>query len=408
MFFLRKIRFSIKPIMKNYFEKNYLGIFFIFFMSCGDNKKNESVKNDNFEGITYPLDVKKEFGFSWPEGLVVDDIIYLQTEKDQLIVTFSKLIISPSQDLYYIFDDKQAKLFRFDRKGKRISTFSKIGQGPGEYREIKDVQIDFNTNQFEILDYDEIKKYSLSDFEYLGSVSLRGIEGNNIYGNFVNIEGVYYLYTTLPPANRIISSTRSNHHEFHLLRKDGDQHDFFIPKEYGVMLMQGDPIFRESHIPNEYSLTPILGNNEIIGINKERIFTKYNFPFASNGIPKIELMNFYDREREFLASDYYKFLNNIMETERHLFFQFLGSSVLYYVLFDKTLKEIISIGRSKILMPEMISSDSKYFYCYVLPASLFNHIEEGNSLENHPILKNIDLEKINREDNPILIKFHLK
>lgn len=119
-------------------------------------------------------------------------------------------------------------------------------------------------------------------------------------------------------------------------------------------------------------------------------------------------MNFYDREREFLATDYYKFLNNIMETERHLFFQFLGSSVLYYVLFDKTLKKIISIGRSKNLMPEMISSDSKYFYCYVLPAALIKHIEEGNTFENNPILKTIDLKKISREDNPILIKFHLE
>lgn len=394
--------------MKNCFEKNYLGIFFIFLISCGENKKSESVKNGNFEGVTYPLTVKDEFGFSWPEGIVVDDIIYLQTEKDQLIVTFSKLIISPSQDQYYIFDDKQAKMFGFDREGRRISTFSKQGQGPGEYKEIKDVQIDFTKNQFEILDYDEIKKYSLNDFEYLESVSLRGIEGNNIYGNFVNIEGVYYLFTPLPPTHRMVPSGNANPQEFHIIRKDGDQHDFFIPKEYGVLGMQGDPIFRQSHISGEYNFTPILGRNDIIGINKAGIFTKYHFPFASNGIPKIELINFYDREREFLGTDYYKFLNNIMETERHLFFQFLGNSVLYYVLFDKTLKKIISTGRSKNLMPEMISSDSEYFYCYVLPAALLKYIEEGNTFENNPILKTIDLKKINREDNPILIKFHLE
>ena len=64
-------------------------------------------------------------------------------------------------------------------------------------------------------------------------------------------------------------------------------------------------------------------------------------------------------------------------------------------------KKIISIGRSKEYMPEMISSNSKYFYCYVQPASLLKHIEEGNSFENHPILKSIDFEKIDREDNPI-------
>jgi hypothetical protein len=383
----------------------YLNVIFVF--SCAENRK-ESFVNDTLEELTYPLTVKDEFGFSWPEGLVVDDIIYLDTKEDHLIVSISKLMISPLHDLYYILDDRQSKMFGFDGQGNNISIFSKLGSGPGEYKEIKDVQIDFALNQFEILDFDQIKKFRLVDFEYLGSVSLRGIKGNNIYGNFVNIEGVYYLFTTLPPAHRLIPSARANPHEFHLLRKDGDQHDFFIPKKYGVLGMEGDPRFRQSHISGEFNLTPILGSNEIIGINKEGIFTKYHFPFASNGIPKIELINFYDREGEFLRTGYYKFLNNMMETERHLLFNFIGSLVQYHVLFDKSLKKIISIGRSKDYMPQMISSDSKYFYCYVLPASLLKHIEEGNSFENHPILKSIDFENIDREDNPILIKFHLE
>lgn len=119
-------------------------------------------------------------------------------------------------------------------------------------------------------------------------------------------------------------------------------------------------------------------------------------------------MNFYDREGEFLNSGYFKFVNNIMETDKYLFFNFIGSLVQYYVLFDKTTEKFISLGRSKDYMPEMISSDSKHFYCYVLPTSLLKHIEEGNSFENHPILKSIEFGKIDREDNPILIKFHLE
>jgi hypothetical protein len=393
--------------MKNSLIYFLVSINLIFLFSCAENKKVEPVVNEASEEQAFPLTVKDEFGFTWPESLVVDDIIYLQTQEDQLIVSVSKLMISPSGDQYYIFDGRQSKMFGFDGQGNNISVFSKLGSGPGEYKEIKDVQIDFENDQFEILDYVEIKKFNLIDFEYLSSVSLRGIKGNNIYTNFVNIEGVYYLYTPLPPAHRIIPSARENPHEFHLLRKDGDQHDFFIPKKYGVLGMEGDSRFRQSQISGEFNLTPILGSNGIIGINKEGIFTKYHFPFASNGIPKIELINFYDREREFMSTDYYKFLNNIMETERHLLFHFLGSSVLYYVLFDKTLKRIVSIGRSKEYMPSMISSDSKYFYCYVQPASLLKHIEEGNSIENHPILKSIDFDKNDREDNPILIKFHL-
>lgn len=322
----------------------FINIILVF--SCAENKNNESVDIDVPNENTYPISVQDEFGFSWPESLVVDDIIYLQTDIDLLIVSVSKLMISPSGDRYFVLDKKQSKMFGFDREGRRISTFSKLGQGPGEYREIKDTQIDFNKNQFEILDYDEIKRFNLTDFGILGSIALRGIKGNNIYCNFVNIKGVYYLFTTLPPAHRLVPSARANPHEFHLLRKDGDQHDFFIPKKYGILGMEGDPRFRQSHIPGEYNLTPILGSNEIIGMNKEGIFNKYHFPFASNGVPVPELMNFYDLEGEFLSSGYFKFVNNIMETDKYLFFNFIGSLVQYYVLFDKTLHKIISLGRS--------------------------------------------------------------
>jgi hypothetical protein len=278
--------------MKNSLIYFLVSINLIFLFSCAENKKVEPVVNEASEEQAFPLTVKDEFGFTWPESLVVDDIIYLQTQEDQLIVSVSKLMISPSGDQYYIFDGRQSKMFGFDGQGNNISVFSKLGSGPGEYKEIKDVQIDFENDQFEILDYVEIKKFNLIDFEYLSSVSLRGIKGNNIYTNFVNIEGVYYLYTPLPPAHRIIPSARENPHEFHLLRKDGDQHDFFIPKKYGVLGMEGDSRFRQSQISGEFNLTPILGSNGIIGINKEGIFTKYHFPFASNGIPKIELINF--------------------------------------------------------------------------------------------------------------------
>jgi hypothetical protein len=152
--------------MKNTFEYLLISINLIFLVSCKENKKVELVVNNPIEGNTYPLVVKDEFGFSWPEGLVVDDIIYLDTQEDQLIVSLSKLMISPSHDQYFILDKKQSKMFGFDREGRRISTFSKLGQGPGEYREIKDTQIDFDKNQFEILDYDEIKKFNLIDFEF--------------------------------------------------------------------------------------------------------------------------------------------------------------------------------------------------------------------------------------------------
>ncbi len=83
-----------------------LGINLIFLFSWTENRKVESVDDDILEGLTYPLAVKDEFGFSWPEGLVVDDIIYLQTEDDLLIVSFSNLMVSPSNDRFDLYIKK--------------------------------------------------------------------------------------------------------------------------------------------------------------------------------------------------------------------------------------------------------------------------------------------------------------
>jgi hypothetical protein len=380
-------------------------LFFLSVISCSQEKIIPQVDFEIPEGSTYFLDVKDEVGFEWPDNLVVDDIIYLQTTDNSIISKVRKLIISPDQNKFYIADWSQEKLLVFDEKGQFISRLNNKGFGPGEYSEIRDFHIDFKKETIQILGYRKIHTYSLNEFEFIKTESLEGIKGDINYTHFVNLDEVYYLWTNIPDNQRtdLIEITKFN--LYHLIRKDGDEIEYLIPYEYGVY---GDERFYQTNKIGEYNLSPILGQNSLIGIKKDGIHLKHSFPFLKNVPPKNVLKNFVGQEFEFIYSDYYKTLTNFRETDNHIFFQFIGKNgKIIHVLFDSTLKKIISIGRSKDTFPRMSASNSKHFYGYFLPIELEKGLENGKTYEHHPLLKGLDLGKIDKDDNPILIKFHL-
>ena len=94
--------------------------------------------------------------FEWPERLTIENISFLETSEENLISFLKKIIVSPNGDLYYIFDSSQGKIFVFDQSGKSMAVFDHQGEGPEEYIEITDVQIDFEKEIIEVLDYQTI------------------------------------------------------------------------------------------------------------------------------------------------------------------------------------------------------------------------------------------------------------
>jgi len=245
----------------------------------------------------------------------------------------------------------------------------------------------------------------LNTFEYKGEISLREVKGDVNFRYFVNIDGVYYLWTNIPQNQRNIQNDLGSLANFHLVRKDGDSTSYFVQKEFGIL---GDQRFYSADEPGEYNISPILGNNNILRITKDSVFIGFKFKFEdSKDMPAREFENWQGSAIQILENDYFKFLTNIRETENHLFFQFAGKGTAYYVLMDKSINEIISIGRSKSLLPNIILSDSDSFYCFIYPEFLKESVENGEDFNTHPILKSIDINTLGNDDNPILIKFKL-
>ena len=119
--------------------------------------------------IDFEAIVKQDISLNLSE--IVDDIEYiaLETKKECLIGEVDAIRIFKDQ----VFLLAQNQVFKFNKKGKFISTIGSGGKGPGEFVKPIDIQIDEGTNSIFVLDQTlkKIHEYS-TDGEYRKSITL--------------------------------------------------------------------------------------------------------------------------------------------------------------------------------------------------------------------------------------------
>jgi hypothetical protein len=381
---------------------NSLGVLLLCpFLACSPRHK-EPISSSLKDTSPILLKVDTSIPFKWPSNLEVEKITYLKPSAGYLVSYVDKLIISPENNLFYILDRNQSKILVFEKSGLPKQIFDRKGDGPGEYLEIRDVEIDFENDILEILDYLKLKKYKLSTFEYISTQDLRDLPRDKNFTNFTRICDVLYLWTSLPP-NQLVSEKELGTH--HLLRVENGSNSFHIEKKYGVMDAN---IFYPASAKNEYNISARLGSTDILGVAKDSVYTKFRFDYGDKEIPEIELINYWENKYEILTSEYYKPPQTIRETKDYLFFRFSGGSRAHNVLYDKNAKAVISIGQitSKI-DPIIILSDSIYLYGYMPSAILVDYIENGGELSESPFFKDLDPTSLEKDENPIIVKFRL-
>lgn len=114
-------------------------LFFILFIgslliACSGKKKSD----DSKLGIV--INLEKETPVYISDLFESIDVVQLDNDEECLIQTINKIIFHSNR--YYIFDEKQQKLFCFDSVGKFLFKIDQRGQGPGEYVHISDFNID--------------------------------------------------------------------------------------------------------------------------------------------------------------------------------------------------------------------------------------------------------------------------
>jgi hypothetical protein len=180
---------------------NSLGVLLLCpFLACSPRHK-EPISSSPKDTSPILLKVDTSIPFKWPSNLEVEKITYLKPIAGYLVSYVDKLIISPENNLFYILDRNQSKIFVFEKSGLPKQIFDRKGDGPGEYLEICDVEIDFENDILEILDYLKLKKYKLSTFEYISTEDLRDLPRDKNFTNFTRICDVLYLWTPFLPIN---------------------------------------------------------------------------------------------------------------------------------------------------------------------------------------------------------------
>jgi hypothetical protein len=376
-------------------------ICFFIIISCG--RKEEEKTRSNL----YPIDPNGQFLFQWPTGVSIEEVIYLESLDSSLISRVEKIWIShPKLSKIYILDRRLKKIFVFNSNGEILSIFDKNGSGPGEYLEIRDVFLDFQDEEIHILDNKSMKIYDLFTFEYLGIKDLKSIPGDSNFTRFIKIQNVYYLWTNIPFFQRPNLNFSKEKQQFHLVRLEDNKIDFFVPYEYGVL---NEIRFYPSSTKDEYIISPLIGKYDIKKVSETGVLPVYEFPFTSKEVPENLLKEMFYLEDQFLVSDYFKILTNFRESNRFLYFNFIGSEAkVFRGLFDKEKLEFTSIGRSVEFIPEIVYADADFFYSLISPDVLLHLIKIKRIDEKNTLLRTIDFQRIKSDDNPIVIKFSIK
>ena len=108
------------------------------------------VLNAQFETNNTPLEQIEVFK-KLNQKINGDDLFFdikavsLELNAEALIGDCSRLEFY--KGVYYVLDGRPSNFFMFDERGKYISRFGKKGDGPGEYRNIRDFEIDKVNNE---------------------------------------------------------------------------------------------------------------------------------------------------------------------------------------------------------------------------------------------------------------------
>jgi hypothetical protein len=123
-------------------------IFYLCFLllTAGCINVNKQQRSDNVPVITLQS-IQEQL----PDSILFQEpkIVYLETNESSLIGQITKVGMTDS--LIFIFDRSQYAVLVFDMNGKFKSKIRRIGQGPQEYVQIADFDIDTINNQIVIL-----------------------------------------------------------------------------------------------------------------------------------------------------------------------------------------------------------------------------------------------------------------
>lgn len=319
--------------------------------------------------------------------------IPLETKEECLITQIDKLIRHQSN--YYILDKNQNIIFHYDKNGRYLGKLDRRGQGPEEYYDLIDFQIEGDKLYAMPFSKAEIKIYQLPDFSYSGKISL-----SDTYTSFLIDKEYIYLFTGQN------SNSLTNIHVMDRKTKEiGVKYAGYNKGQIVSSIATGYLSNNQGQFyatfPNAFRISRLTPEKEdtllLVKFEEDKLFPK-------------ELREKSGRERQEYCLKNNKWpisgIKNIICMDKYYIFSFVYANIEHTVFYSRLNNKAEHIGA--------LWSSNKYWYlmqrilaCYndeLIQSIDASHVCYGRT-KGHAIET---LKNIKEDDNPVLVIYQLK
>ena len=403
---LRQNSFPLKQFKMKYF---YI-ILILTAFACSQKKterntNESSITKKDYKSLRIPeyYDNKLQFDsiFDFIEA------IPLETNNHCLISSVSKVTIYDS--LVYIQNQKN-NLYVFSNSGKFIREISNKGNGPGEFLEIRDFDVD-NTGNIYILDFLKILEFSkegkfLTKYKFENSPNDR-IKCNPLQFALCGNDDFYIWGGSIG----IKSNNNKNLFLLYKVNKKGEIKERYFPLLHKTV---NNPN-QFGKFSNHYNLTPWYGNSMIYKVANEEVSAKYYVDFGKYTMKEAvpEEFNDISKFKAEIDQKYANSIRNIVETKDWIYFMFSYKGYMKNVYYSKILnKAFVSVPFPRVqnrIMPWMIdTSDGENFFSLIEPRVLLKDLESIDPSKNEYLRWGKILKNLSINDNLVILKCKMK
>ena len=328
-------------------------------------------------------------------------IIPLETNDNCLIGQPLMERVKYHQGLIYI--SFMRKLLVFDLAGKFIREIGSMGEGPGEYIEVRDFLFT-DEGTIELLDFLKIESYTL-DGKHIGSKKFNFM-GPDYYCNprnfCLSFSSGYYLWGGIVQDEKLRKQSNLMYRVNHKM----DIVEGYFSQEYG----DGGGQDRFKYYQDKILFTPSGFDYNIYQIDSDDdVKIRYSFDFGKYGFDSNKNI-----DRQYIS--YENFIHDIYnyhETDRFLYFGFSHQKFYHSLLFSKitgqsyTLTQMQSFKRKEFCLFPIVTMYDDYLIAMIDVYAIKEYLN-GISRENIEKWGLEELENLDNEDNPVLIFYKIK
>lgn len=314
----------------------------------------------------------------------VDDykLIPLETTDDNLIAQIDK--VKMSGDEVFVFDRVNNAIFTFGLDGKFHKSLFKVGNGPGEYMQLMDFDIQGDTlfaldyGRRCVLKYDKNFNY-IDKFHYESFSMQIAVDDKSVY-----------LYN--------LKTKDEKDYKCSVFDKEGNKmaDEFLRPKSGEVFNYIGFNAFCK--LNNKVYVSPIFSNYIYSGDDFQ---VQYHLRFEDKEFP--DNLNIEEQDIDDPGFNYIVKNNYYMSDRLFLFDYFIDGERHYYVLDKMNNDRHIGIVTNDLIQ------DFRFFPRWGDEKYLIEEINAGIVCEYFPtLLETSQLENLSPDDNPVILLYEMK